>query len=114
MEQAGRRLIAELGARGLAHALEVAGHMRVIMVRRFGRIIPAVVAGIEDDDLEIREEAAPEREITVAGKAVAMTDDQPVPKRIAVPPQGGLGRRLPRRFGLPHRAARPRFRIRTL
>src|ERR1700722_17741371 len=91
MEQAGRRLIAELGARGLAHALEVAGHMRVIMVRRFGRIIPAVVAGIEDDDLEIREEAAPEREITVAGKAVAMTDDQPVPKRVAVPPHPDEG-----------------------
>ncbi len=56
------------------------------MAGRVGQWVPAVIARVEDDDLEVRKEAAPEADIAIARKAVAVADDQPCSARIAVPP----------------------------
>jgi hypothetical protein len=86
MKQTGGRLRAEFGCRRFPHKLQVARHVRVVVAGRVGWQVPAVIARVEDDDLKVRKEAAPEADIPVARKAVAVADDQPRPARIAVPP----------------------------
>jgi hypothetical protein len=85
MEQAGCRLPAKFRLDRVAHAVEVARHMRVVMTRRVGERVPAVIARVERDHLEIAEKQAPERDVPVDREAVAVTDDEPRAGGIAVP-----------------------------
>ena len=80
-------LVAQARADRIEHALEVAGELRVMMVRRLDRHVLAVIAKIEDDEVVVRCQMLPERKIAVGRKPVAMCDEEPYAVGIAVPPQ---------------------------
>src|SRR5215469_14184204 len=86
MKQPGRRLTTEFGLGGGAHPVEVARHMRVVMGRRVGEFVPAVIARVEQHDLEVAQKTAPKIDVAVGREAVAVADDEPRPLRAAVPP----------------------------
>ena len=85
MKHAGGRLLAEFLANGPADRIEVGHHMRVIVVWRLGARVLAVAAHVEHDDIEAAEKPAPEIEIAVDRKPVAVAEHEPRSARIAVP-----------------------------
>ncbi len=77
MEDAGRLSCAEPRGHALVDALEVAGELRIGMVRRRHRHVLPVIAEIEDDEVVVGEEMLPVRQVAVDRKAVAVADEEP-------------------------------------
>ena len=80
-----------LARHALEHAFEIAGELRVAVVGRHRRDVFAMVAEIEQDDVEIGQEMLPERQIGVDGETIAVTEKQPRPVGIAVAPHADAG-----------------------
>src|ERR1051326_4227664 len=104
MKEASGRLLAEFIGNGPADRVEVGHHVRVIVVWRLGARVPAVAAHVEHDDIEVIEKTAPEIEIPIDGKPVAMAEHEPRSAWIAVPAY--LDPRAVRRHDLDDRVRR--------
>src|SRR5690349_23067360 len=104
MKQSRDRLLAEFIGNGPADRVEVGHHMRVIVVWRLGARVPAMAAHVEHDDIEVVEKTAPEIEIPIDGKPVAMAEHETRSTWIAVPAH--LDPRAVRRHGLDDRVRR--------
>ncbi len=86
MKQPGARLDPEFLGNRTQHRVDVADHMRVVVIRRVAPRIVPVVAHVEHGDLELGHEPAPERGIPVGRKTGAVADEQPDRARLAVQP----------------------------
>ena len=78
--------LSEPGVDRIAHALEVAAQLRVIVVGGLDRNILPMIAEVEDQDIVMRRQVLPERKVGVGRKAVAVGDREAHAVAIAVPP----------------------------
>ena len=122
MENADRRLLSEPGVDRIAHALEVAAQLRVIVVGGLDRNILPMIAEVEHQDIVMRRQVLPERQVGVGRKAVAVGDREPHAIAIAVPPdadarailQGDIKRLARRRNDEIHSLALRTFGLRAM